>query len=116
MNFKQFLKFSLGAVFALPITLLFGSELMANNFSDNYQLQVSQEKLLAGVGSGGGSGGGGGGQAARKAKAARQAKAKINTLKRILAKQEPGSKKYLRTMELIDLNQKLIDEEADANY
>ena len=61
-------------------------------------------------------GGGGSSQAEKKKKAAQQAKAKINTLKRILAKQEPGSKKYLRTMELIDLNQKLIDEEADANY
>tara|TARA_S200000501_G_C20168490_1_gene459033 strand:- start:109 stop:447 length:339 start_codon:yes stop_codon:yes gene_type:complete len=112
MKLKNFFKFTLGALFALPITLLFGSELFANNFSDNYQLQVSQEKLLAC----GGSGGGGSSPAARKAKVARQAKAKINTLKRILANQEPGSKKYLRTMELIDLNQQLIDEGAEAYY
>ena len=106
------MKFSLGTLLALPMTLLFASELFANNFSENFQLEVSQEKLLAC----GGGGGGGASPAAKKAKAAKQAKAKINTLKRILAKQEPGSKKYLRTMELIDLNQKLIDEEADANY
>ena len=112
MKLKNLIKLSFGAVFALPITLFFGSELFATNFSDNYQLQVSQEKLLAC----GGGGGGGSSPAERKAKVAKQAKAKINTLKRILAKQEPGSKKYLRTMELIDLNQKLIDEEADANY
>ena len=80
MKFKHFLKFSLGAVFALPITLFFGSELFANNSSDNYQLQVSQEKLLA-------CGGGGGmSPAAKKAKKAKQAKAKLSFKKRQLAK------------------------------
>ena len=74
MKFKNLLKFTMGAVFALPITLLFGSELLANNFSENYQLQVSQEKLLAC----GGGGGGGASPAAKKAKAKKQAKAKLS--------------------------------------
>ena len=82
MKFKNLLKFTMGAVFALPITLLFGSELFANNFSENYQLQVSQEKLLAC----GGGGGGGASPAAKKAKAKKQAKAKLSFKKRQLAK------------------------------
>ena len=82
MKFKNLIKFSLGAIFALPITLLFGSELFANNFSDNYQLQASQEKLLAC----GGGGGGGMSPAAKKAKKEKQAKAKLSFKKRQLAK------------------------------
>ena len=85
MKYKNLLKFSLGAVFALPITLLFGNELFANNFSDNFQLQVSQEKLLA-CGGGGGGGGGGASPAAKKAKKEKQAKAKLSFKKRQLAK------------------------------
>ena len=82
MKLKKLLKFSLGAVLALPITLLFGNELFANNFSDNFQLQVSQEKLLAC----GGGGGGGASPAAKKAKKEKQAKAKLSFKKRQLAK------------------------------
>ena len=78
MKLKNFFKFSIGAVVALPITLLFANELLANNFSENFQLQVSQEKLLAC----GGGGGGGASPAAKKAKKAKQAKAKLNFYKR----------------------------------
>ena len=80
MKLKNLLKFSLGAVLALPITLLFGNELFANNFSDNFQ-QASQEKLLAC-----GGGGGGASPAAKKAKKQKQAKAKLSFKKRQLAK------------------------------
>ena len=81
MKLKNLLKFSLGAVLALPITLLFGNELFANNFSDNFQLQVSQEKLLAC-----GGGGGGASPAAKKAKKQQKAKTKLSFKKRQLAK------------------------------
>ena len=60
----------------------FLSQLFANNFSDNFQLQVSQEKLLAC----GGGGGGGASPAAKKAKKQKQAKAKLSFKKRQLAK------------------------------
>ena len=102
MKFIKILKFSLGAVFALPITLLFGSELFANNFSDNYQLQVSQEKLLA-------CGGGASGMnpAAMKAKKAKKAKTKLNFKKRELAKKaaagEPTDKLQAEINELESL-------------
>ena len=82
MKLKNLLKFSLGAVFALPINLLFGNELFANNFTENFQLQVSQEKLLAC----GGGGGGGASPAAKKAKKEKQAKAKLSFKKRQMAK------------------------------
>ena len=102
MKFKSFLRFSLGAVFVLPITLLFGSELFANNFSDNYQLQVSQEKLLAC-----GGGGGGASPAAKKAKKAKQAKAKLSFKKRQLSKKaaagEPTDKLQAEINELESL-------------
>ena len=61
-------------------------------------------------------GGGGSSPAERKKKAARQAKAKINTLKKILAKQEAAGKDTTKTKELINLNQQLIDEKADGYY
>ena len=102
MKFKSFFKFTLGAVFALPITLLFGSELFANNFSENYQLQVSQEKLLAC-----GGGGGGSSPAAKKAKKTKQAKAKLSFKKRQLAKKaaagEPTDKIQAEIKELESL-------------
>ena len=82
MKLKKLLKFSLGVVFALPATLFFGSELFANNFAENFQLEISQEKLLAC----GGGGGGGASPAAKKAKKAKQAKAKLSFKKRQLAK------------------------------
>ncbi len=106
MNFKHFLKFSLGAVFALPITLLFGSELFANNFSDNYQLQVSQEKLLAC----GGGGGGGSSPAARKAKKAKQAKGKLNFKKRQLAKKVAAGEPTEELKAEIEALEKLLSE------
>jgi len=110
MKLKRFLKFSLGAVFALPITLLFGSELFANNFSDNYQLQGSQEKLLACGGSGGSS------PAARKAKAQKKAKGKLNFWKNKLKKQQASGEDTTETLKKIDLYQQLIDEKADGVY
>ena len=61
-------------------------------------------------------GGGGSSQAEKKKKAAQQAKAKINTLKKILAKQEAAGKDTTRTKQLINLNQQLIDEQADGYY
>ena len=110
MKFKNFLKFSLGAVFVLPITVFFNSELFANNFSDNYQLQVSQEKLLAC------GGGGGSSPAARKAKAQKKAKGKLNFWKNKLNKQQAAGEDTTETLKKIDLYQQLIDEKADEVY
>ena len=110
MNTHKFFKLSLGAVFALPITLLFGSELFANNLSDNYQLQVSQEKLLAC------GGGGGSSPAARKEKAQKQAKAKLGFWNRKLKQQTAAGEDTTETLKKINLYQQLIDEKADGVY
>ena len=104
MKFKNLLKFSLGAVFVLPMTLLFGTEIFENNFSDNYQLKGSQEKLLA-------CGGGGGmSPAAKKEKKARQAKAKLNFKKRKLAeKAAAGESTDVLQAEIAELESLLLE-------
>ena len=53
MKFNKFFKLSLGMFFALPISLLFGNEILATHLSN----RVNHENLLA---CGGGGGGGGG--------------------------------------------------------
>ena len=53
MKFNKFFKLSLGIFFALPISIFFGNEMLANHYSDG----VNHETLLA---CGGGGGGGGG--------------------------------------------------------
>ena len=107
MKLKKLLKFSLGAVLALPITLLFGNELFANNFSDNFQLQVSQEKLLAC----GGGGGGGASPAAKKAKKQKQAKDKLSFKKRQLAKKAAaGESTDVLQAEIAELESLLLEQ------
>ena len=106
MKLKTLIKFSFGAILALPITLFFGSELFATNFSDNYQLQVSQEKLLAC----GGGGGGGMSPAAKKAKKAKQAKAKLSFKKRQLAKKAAaGESTDVLQAEIAELESLLLE-------
>ena len=84
MKFNKFLKFTLGAVFALPVTIFFGNEISATNFSESYEFQSSEETMLA-CGGGGGGGGGGGSPADKKKAAAKKAKVKLNFKKRKLA-------------------------------
>ena len=57
MKLKNFLKLSLGIIFALPISLFFGKEMHANYFSNRVEYELNHEDLLA---CGGGGGGGGG--------------------------------------------------------
>ena len=78
MKFNKLLKLSLGVFFALPITLFFGNQLLANNYSNRFE---SNENLLA---CGGGGGGGGGGKpGALKSK---KLTTKLNFKKRQLSK------------------------------
>ena len=53
MKLNKFVKLSFGIFFALPISILFGNEMLANHLSD----RVDHQNLLA---CGGGGGGGGG--------------------------------------------------------
>ena len=100
----------------LIFPLFLGSFFITSNVDssviDLYENKNSNNNLLiADCGGGGGSS-----PAERKKKAAQQAQAKINTLKKILAKQEEAGEDTTRTKELINLNQQLIDEKADGYY
>ena len=81
MKLNKFLKLSLGLFFALPTTLFFGNELLANNFSNRFEFE-SNQNLLA-CGGGGGGGGGGSKPGALKAK---KLNSKLNFKKRQLSK------------------------------
>ena len=83
MKLNKFLKLSLGLFFALPTTLFFGSEMLANNFSDRLEYQFNNEDLIACGGGGGGGGGGGQKPGALKTK---KLTTKLNFKKRQLSK------------------------------
>ena len=56
MKLNKFFQLSLGAFFAVPLSL-FGGELLANHFSDSVEYGIYDHQLLA-CGGGGGCGGG----------------------------------------------------------
>ena len=76
MKLKKFFKLSLGIFFAIPISLLFGNEIMATHLSN----RVNHENLLA---CGGGGGGGGSKPGALKTK---KLNTKLNFKKKQLSK------------------------------
>ena len=82
MKFNKFLKLSLGIFFALPTSIFFGNEMLANHLAGKIDYEIQNDNLLAC----GGGGGGGSSPAARKAKKAKKAKAKLNFKKRQLSK------------------------------
>ena len=88
MKLNKFLKLSLGLFFALPTTLFFGNELLANNFSNRFEFE-SNENLLACGGGGGGGGGGGSKPGALKAK---KLTSKLNFKRRQLSKAAAAGK------------------------
>ena len=73
MNSK-ILKIAFTAVFAIPFGIVFSDSIMAGGLSSRFEQNQAEEYLLSC--GGGGGGGGGGGVEARKAKTAKQAKAK----------------------------------------
>ena len=85
MKLNKFLKLSLGILFALPTSIFFGNEMLANQLAEKINYEIQNDNLLA-CGGGGGGGGGGSSPAARKAKKAKKAKAKLNFKKRQLSK------------------------------
>ena len=81
MKLNKFFQLSLGAVFAVPLSL-FGGEILANHFSDSVEYEMHNDQLLA-CGGGGGGGGGGGKPGALKTK---KLTSKLNFKKRQLSK------------------------------
>ena len=59
MKFNKFFQLSLGALFAVPLSLLSG-EILADHFSDSVEYEIQNENYLLACGGGGGGGGGGG--------------------------------------------------------
>ena len=84
MKLNKFLKLSLGIFFALPASIIFSNEMLANNISEKINYEIQNDELLAC--GGGGGGGGGSSPAARKAKKVKKAKAKLNFKKRQISK------------------------------
>ena len=81
MKLKKVLKISLGALFAFPLGILVGNELLANHLTEKFEYEVNKDNLIACGGSGGGAS-----PAAKAAKKKKQAKAKLNFKKRELSK------------------------------
>jgi hypothetical protein len=79
MKLNKFFQLSLGAIFAVPLSL-FGGEILANHFSDGVEYEMYNDQLLA---CGGGGGGGGGKPGALKTK---KLTSKLNFKKRQLSK------------------------------
>ena len=82
MKLNKFFQLSLGALFAVPLSL-FGTELLANHFSESVEYEIHNENHLLACGGGGGGGGGGGKPGAMKSK---KLTTKLNFKKRQLSK------------------------------
>ena len=82
MKVNKIAKFSLGVLFALPISVFFGGEIFANHLSDNVEYEMQNETHLLACGGGGG-GGGGSKPGALKTK---KLNSKLNFKKRQLSK------------------------------
>ena len=80
MELKKALKISLGFLIALPLSLIVGNEILANNLTERFEYELSSDNLLAC------GGGGGSSPAAQRAKKVKQAKGKLNFKKRQLSK------------------------------
>ena len=108
MKLNKFLKLSLGIFFALPTSIFFGNEMLANNISEKIDYEM-HNNLLA-CGGGGGGGGGGSSPAARKAKKAKKAKSKLNFKKRQLSKKAAAGESTIELQAEIEaLEKELID-------
>ena len=82
MKSNKFFQLSLGALFAVPLSL-FGTELLANHISESLEYEIHNENHLLACGGGGGGGGGGGKPGAMKSK---KLTTKLNFKKRQLSK------------------------------
>ena len=81
MKLNKLFQLSLGAIFAVPLSL-FSGEILANHFSDSVEYEMYKDQILA-CGGGGGGGGGGGKPGALKTK---KLTSKLNFKKRQLSK------------------------------
>ena len=83
MILNKISKLSLGALFAIPTSLILSSEILANNYLDNVEYEMHNGNHLLACGGGGGGGGGGNKPGALKAK---KLSTKLNFKKNQLSK------------------------------
>ena len=81
MKLNKAFNLTIGTLIAIPFGLIVGNEILANNFTENFKYELSNDNLIAC-----GGGGGGSSPAAKAAKKAKQAKAKLSFKKRQLSK------------------------------
>ena len=81
MKVNKIAKLSLGVLFAIPLSVLFGGEIFANHLSDSVEYEMHNETHL--LACGGGGGGGGSKPGALKTK---KLNSKLNFKKRQLSK------------------------------
>ena len=105
MKFNKILRFTIGAIFALPISVFIGNELLAGQYSERVEYELLNENLLAC------GGGGGNSPAAKKAKAARKAKVKLTVKKRQLAKAAAEGQPTADIQAEIDALEALIEQD-----
>ena len=80
MKLNKFFQLSLGVLFTVPLSL-FGTELLANHFSESVEYEIHNENHLLACG-----GGGGGGGAKPGAMKSKKLNSKLNFKKRQLSK------------------------------
>ena len=83
MKLNKFFKLSFGALFAIPLSFIFGGEILANHYSNGLEYETLNENHLLACGGGGGGGGGGNRPGALKTK---KLTTKLNFKKRQLSK------------------------------
>ena len=102
MKLNKSFKLTIGTLIASPFSLILGNEILANNLTENFKYELSNDNLIAC-----GGGGGGSSPAAKAAKKAKQAKAKLSFKKRQLSKKaaagEDTSKLAAEIAELVAL-------------
>ena len=81
MKLNKALKIALGLLIASPLTAIVGNEIIAKNFTESFEYELSNNNLLAC-----GGGGGGSSPAAKAAAKVKQAKGKLNFKKRQFSK------------------------------
>ena len=81
MKLNKFSQLTLGALLAVPLSL-FGTELLANHFSESVEYEIHNENHLLACGGGGG----GGGDAKPGAMKSKKLTTKLNFKKRQLSK------------------------------
>ena len=105
MKLNKILRFTIGVIFALPISFFIGNELIASQLSEKVEYELQNENLLAC------GGGGGNSPAAKKAKAARKAKVKLTVKKRQLSKAAAEGKPTADLQTEIDALEALIEKD-----